>query len=186
MNKTILLSGAVALLALVSCGGKSDEAAKADSALQADSLAAVQRAAEQAEQARQDSIRQDSIDKEEAALAAIPTFRELLKNQNNPALLKSRGFNVSTKQEYYEGDDAYYTHVTATYSTPAGVKVKYTDWLLGFTIKITGAPEVLNKIYLDAQKYVAEESQKNGGWWNECWSVKKKGDEVEVYFPDAC
>lgn len=119
MNKTILLSGAVALLALVSCGGKSDEAAKADSALQADSLAAVQRAAEQAEQARQDSIRQDSIDKE-----------EIDKQYNNAISLVA-----GKPSKVFEGDHVM-PHVTLPITLVNNTDVDLTpsDYTIGYTI----------------------------------------------------
>ena len=63
-----LFFGGVALLLMASCAGRgSSEKAREDSVRIADSIAQVETATAAAEQARQDSIRQDSIAKAEAA-----------------------------------------------------------------------------------------------------------------------
>ena len=63
-----LLFGAAALLLMDSCSGNGTaEKAKDDSASVADSIAKVEAAKAAAEQARLDSLRQDSIEKAEAA-----------------------------------------------------------------------------------------------------------------------
>ena len=184
-----LLFGAMALFLMASCSGNgSSEKAKEDSARIADSLSHVE-AIKEAEEAIKladaaiEQARLDSIEKVQLALNAIPTFNEIVSSRNTEKLFKNKGFKVSVKQEYYEGDAEYYPHVKATYNPGNGISCKYSDWLLGFTITIKGAPELLDRFYADAQSYIAAGKRKEADG-SIGWRATRKGDTIDVYLPD--
>ena len=162
------LFGAVALFLMMGCaGGGTTEATSDDAKAQA--------VAEQAQL--------DSIAKVELALSAIPTFSEIVSSRNTENLFKNKGFNVTVEYEFYENDAEYYPHVKATYNPGFGISCDYTDWLLGFTITIKGAPELLDRFYADAQSYIAY-GKREGMDGSVGWSATRKGDAIEVYLPD--
>ena len=183
MKKITLLYSAVALLALASCGGgKSDEAAKADSARQADSIAAVQKAAEQAaqaaEQARQDSLRQDSIDKAQAFTNALPDPQIMLKKtgKQRGSYLSSLGFKGSQKTTYDEMMGGEYSSGNYTFSVDG--KTCTIKWDEDFnqttiTVTINGDETALNAFYAKSKKVT------NSGMESGC-NTSKSGNTITI------
>lgn len=168
---------------------KADEQAREDSERRADSIEAVEAAAQRAERARQDSIRQDSIQKAEEFTAAIPTFREVQNvafNANaQKSFFKKRGFKVSSSSQSVfsdvDGEMVKYTTVTATLEGPDGKSCKYKHngedkW----SLTISGAPEILDNFAADAKAY-ANKKQKDMNEMDIFFS--KSGDTVSISWP---
>lgn len=185
-----IIFGTIAVLLMASCAGKNGSETTNDGSIGIpDSVVRVDSERIEtetvAESATMDTVPQASKEKEEEPEVSIPTFREIEKSRDTASLFRKKGFKVSVKKHFYEGDGEYIPHVTATYDSGNGISCKYSDWLLGFTITIKGAPEILEKFYSDAKSYIEKEKRK-GENWNECWSLTKKGDTIEIYYPDAC
>lgn len=183
-----ILFGATALILMVSCSGNgtSYEKARQDSIRIADSIAQVEAAKAIAEQARQDSIRQDSIKRIEKAIASIPSFYEFEKNSHRGKFLKERGFNVTEKYVYEGGDLVDYYDVKATFQPTEGISCTFKNNMggaAGFSITIDGAPDVLNKIYEDAKSFVkTRNKQYSSEGSEECGEVSLKNNTVKVEY----
>ena len=182
-----LLGIITGLFLMASCSGNSSsEKEREDSIPKVDSLAqmeAVRQAElgvkEPEEKAQVDSLSQDSSEKREQAIASIPSFNDFLKHGQNPSYFKKKGFKVSVKHGFNERDGDYKI-VTGSYSSADGISCKFKDSTVGddyLEITVNGAPDVLKKIYSDAQKYV--KSQKK---YSPHYEVKKKGNTIECIF----
>lgn len=179
-----LLYGAVALLLTASCAGNKAEKENEESIRQADSIAAIearQEAQAAAEQARLDSLRQDSIAKAEKASANIPTFNEIMNCSNLAKMFKSHGFKTSVKKVYNEAYETYDEDVTATYSE-GNLYCKYITDGYGLEYTIKGNDELLDKFLKDAKAYISREKKKNN--ISENAKAYKSGSTVTVYFGD--
>lgn len=183
MRKFLL--GAVALFLMVGCAGSGTKEGTSDDAkAQADSMAKVAEAQAAAEQARQDSLRQDSLRRDsiariKTAIASIPTFNEFLKHGQDPSYFKNKGFNVTVKYSSNERDGAYKI-VEGSYQPAPGVICTFEDSTVGddyMQITVVGAPDVLNKIYTDAQIYVRSQKRNCPNY-----EVRKKGNTIECIF----
>ena len=190
MKKSSLFAIALSfgIVGAVSCGGKEGEKATEDSIRRADSIAQVKAAEEKAlaaaEQARLDSLRQDSIEKREKAIEKIPSFSQI-NGANMESVLKKAGFKIKKKtgEEPWGGD--YYTYIaSATYNPVNGVSCTYKALDLGYSFTIVGADDKLDKFYQDAKNYIASEKRKHSDdWWYTQWSAKKSGNTVTVLTP---
>lgn len=178
MKKLVLLtvSAIVMSMAVTGCSGGNAQKERDDSIRRADSLAAVEASIQEdlkaAEQARLDSIRQDSIAKAEndKFLNALPDPKKIVWDAKAGKYLKSLGFEGSSKgnEDYAEG----------TYTLTMGdktCKVHYTsEFNVGDTeVTITGDDDALDKFYKKASKMKA--SYEEGGT-----TVEKKGNTIYI------
>ena len=182
-----LLFGAAALFLIASCGGNgTSEKVREDSSHIADSIAQVEAAKAAAEQARLDSLSQDSIKKIEKAIASIPTFYEFEKNSYRGKFFKERGFRVTEKYINVGGDIGDYYDVKATFKPIEGISCTFKNYLGGaggFSITIDGAPEVLNKIHIDAKSFIkARNKQFRSEGSEEFGQVSMKNNTVKVEY----
>lgn len=133
---------------LTGCTGRNMEREREDSIRQADSIKAALQAEEEAkaaaEQARLDSLRQDSILPIERAIAVIPTFKEIQNSQDLVSFFKKRGFTISKKTAYVDKYEDNFTFITAIYNPGNGIYCKFVEDLYGYDYTITGAPELYN------------------------------------------
>lgn len=186
MKKFMILIAAAGLLA--GCGARqSAEERRRDSLRAIDSILAVKHDEEMRiaaiEQARQDSLRQDSIAKAESARAAIPTFGEIENSTNRVSLFKSRGFKVAIKKVFNDQLDDYDDYLTATYSA-GGVSCTYkTEWD-GYKYTINGAPDLLEKFYSEAKASIDAQRRTNpNDAWVQQWKATKAGNTVTCSWP---
>ena len=180
-----LLYFAAAIFLAVGCSGNGeavkelrDSIRRADSIRAEDSIAEARALALEA--ARMDSLRQDSIEKVEKAIAAIPTFHDLYSPGKREAMLKKRGFKIKKRKEFIEpwGDREF---ITATLNPAPGISCKYVEEETCSKFTLKGLPELLDQFYADAKAYIARKKKE---WpddhWVQDWSAVKKGDTVEV------
>lgn len=191
MKKAIL--SAALLLALTACGSDKEKAA-ADSA-RADSIAAVeaQHAAEAAEQARLDSIRQDSINQANLFAAKVPLFGQINEKYGDQlaAFFKSRGFDVSyTYGKTWEpetGDMTPVKQINATLKVgdnECTYRERHNDAGYAQIMTIKGAPEKLNEYAASARAYIATMKKQNpGDWYFDSVKVTVSGNTVTIQYP---
>lgn len=171
-----ILFGAVAVLLVVSCSGNGNsERSREDSASMADSIAQVEDAKAAAEQARldsihQDSLRADSIANAEAFYKKLPDPKKIVWDANAGKYLKKLGFSGSS-----HGDEE---NAEGTFILTEGnktCKVHFTtEFNVGDTeVTITGDEDALNKFYERASKMKA--TYEEGGT-----TVEKKGNTVYI------
>lgn len=190
MKRLIINITFIAALALMvgACGGKEAEKAAEDSARRADSMAQVKAAEEAAiaaaEQARLDSLRQDSIEKREKAIEKIPSFSQI-NGANMESVLKKAGFKIKKKTEEVPWGGEYFTYVaSATYNPVEGVSCTYKTTGNGYSFTIVGADDQLEQFYQDAKNYIAKAKRNNpADPWVAEWSAKKSGNTVTLSMP---
>ena len=189
MKKGLLFAIAALALLAGACGGsKEAEKAAEDSARRADSMAQVKAAEEAAiaaaEQARLDSLRQDSIEKREKAIERIPSFSQI-NNGNLESVLKKAGFKIKKKTGEEPWGGEYFTYVaSATYNPVEGVSCTYKATGNGFSFTIVGADDQLEQFYQDAKNYIAKAKRNNPeDPWVAEWSAKKSGNTVTISMP---
>lgn len=137
-----LLFGTVAVLLMASCAGNGNsEKAREDSIRIADSIAALEaaQAEAEAEQARLDSLRQDSITHEINMRLKPEVFRDFFNEKKMKKDLRALGFNlIEEEYEHEEEWDGYYAIYKRTlngrtidieygYDTSNGGSIKFSD-----------------------------------------------------------
>lgn len=187
-----LLFGVMALILLASCSGnggtdksREDSILRADSIRQADSIAAAE-VALKAQQAMQDSIRQDSVRNDEAFANALKALEHLPSSGNLDKYLKGLGFTGSSKSsvrsEYddAEGFDREVDVQKFNYTLTLGNKsIKYQRDIQSTMswdtdeekVTIEGDEDALNNFYNNARKRGDE--------------VTKKGNTVTIFSAGA-
>ena len=178
MKKTFIFASLFMMLLCVatSCASKENtEKLREDSIRQADSIAAVEAALQAQEQARLDSIRQDSIAKAEVEnfFKALPDPNKIVWEMNAGKYLKSLGFEGSTKIINKDEEES-----EGTYTLTMGDRVCKVHFTTTFNegdteVKITGDEDALTKFYQKAAKMKA--TYEEGGT-----TVEKKGNTVII------
>lgn len=110
------------------------------------------------------------------AEVSLPPFKEFIKHGQDPAYFKKKGFKVSTKKGINERDGDY-TTVTGSYSPAPGITCKYVDDSVGgdyMEITITGAPDLLDKMYAEAKAYMKSQKKDFPNY-----QARKKGNTIE-------
>lgn len=211
MNKIRVISATIIVTLVLfstcvsSCSStNTSQESNEDSIRRADSIAAIEAAEKAAEEARLDSIRQDSIDTVNKIIASIPSFKEIrdarYDTQDLLKLFRSRGFSASARKTQYTiteeeagaeepGTYTKYSPVIATLNINDKEVCKFQQlnehgW--GFKITINGAPEVLEQMKNNAdasfKKDLAEYGWDGNYWKNSC-RCTLKGNTLE-YFID--
>lgn len=192
MKRLFLLSAVTLLIA--SYGGSDKEKAADDSA-RADSIAAVeaQHAAEAAQQAHLDSLRQDSINQAEIFASKIPSFKLINENEGEQleSIFKSHGFTVSyTYGKSWNPDALDMTSVKQINATlkmgdkECTYREHFGDNGTDYTMIIKGAPEKLNEYATEAKSYIAKMKRQNpGDWYYGDTKVKVSGNTVTIHYP---
>ena len=193
-----LLFGAAALLLMASCSGNTTkEKAKEDSIRIADSIAQVEAAKAAAEQARMDSIRQDSINNATAGLTfqmfCKPekvegvNLQSFLSLKQITANLEKIDFSLTKTQKKKDKDydwtpdnPTYYTKTITTFAKPIGNNIT--------TVKLEGADGYVSKAIIEFPKpddvsefkgTVKGKLKDTDIYWHEMY-IKYKGNTVEI------
>ena len=187
MRKIYFVLGAALLLCLFSACSNSDKQHEEDSIRRADSIAAIEAAEKAAEEARLDSIRQDSIEKAEKIIASIPTFSEVDRG-NFATLFKKKGFEISYKKGKVWDNEVLdfvpYNNTIASLNKGGEPSCLFVENDNGWTMTINGAPELLDKFASDAKNNVAKLKRENkGDWYFEAFKVTVSGNSVKMYWP---
>lgn len=144
---------------------------------------------EEAEKIRLDSIREDSIQKIEATTEAIPSFNRLIHTENQSALFKKLGYEISHKKvknelyDYLDFQDPYITFMTATKDLGNGTEITYQqDYCGSYKMTIKGMPEVLENYFKETKKQVKQYNRKYGDAIYYL-IAEKHGDKITVKVP---
>lgn len=162
MNKLIFIAIALVMTAVTACGpsaAEKAEKARQDSIRVADSLNAVAAAIERA---RLDSLRQDSIEKYQQFVAAIPSFTEIENSRGNwKKLFANRGFSMSSHTvigwDCDALEDVPYKAVIGTLQMGDRYCQFYKTQNGGFKMTIKGAPTLLEEFANQGRAYVAKQ-----------------------------
>lgn len=192
-NHLFLLGAIVLTIFVYSCGPSASEKRLnqiQDSLLTADSIAKAEaEAAALAEQARLDSIRQDSIVKAEKIIAAMPTFKEIEDNRGSlEGMFKRKGFIISyAKGEAWNPETTYFEYtprIVAKLNSGGTPSFSYVENDNGYKVTITGAPEKLERFGKDAKAWLKKwKAQAPDDWYYQEFKVTVSGNTVIVYWP---
>ena len=186
MKKIFIGAVAICMMLMVSCSGSNAvEKGRDDSARIADSISQVEAAKAAAEQARldsirQDSIRRDSISKHKKIMSSVPSFNTLYSSDKKADLLKSMGYDVKSTIEVSDvlGPLEIFT---AKLKPSDDVSIQIKGKGIEYEFTVNGSPELLNKIFNDAKKWVDNKKGRDGGdEWIEGWYAKKRGNTIIV------
>ena len=132
-----------------------------------------------------DSIRQNSIERVEQAIATIPRFSEFLNNSGleEVSFFKKRGFDVTVEKEWMGGDIDWNYKKTGIYKPVEDIECKFIETPLSLSFTINGDSDLLDKFYSDAKAYVAREKKRGEMWDVEYLEVNKKGNTVTINWP---
>ena len=141
------------------------------------------------EKIREDSLKQDSIQKIQATIKAIPSFNKLLNTKNDFALFKKLGYNVSSNKvknalyDVLDFEDPYVTLTKATKELGNGAMITYQQDICGsYKMTIKGMPKVLENYYKETKAQVKQFNRKYG---DDIFyiTVEKHGDNITVEVP---
>ncbi|MDE7414255.1 MAG: hypothetical protein K2N05_10790 [Muribaculaceae bacterium] len=158
------VAGVILSLATVSCGPTASEkrlARMQDSIHTADSIAAVEEAAENA---RREAARQDSIARVDDFRSKIPTFSRLYKGGDFDKYLRNLGYSVSKKgrrSDYGEGEEVTTYSLRVDNSHYCTIQQLFGYEWYDVKVKIVGAPDQLSRFKNDAK---AERSKPDFEW----------------------